>query len=478
MRLKLVLVSVLVLVGCGGPPDDPTDGAVSGIRLKIRHWQLGDTRVLDAVVSGPRFYDSARDESCTPTSWSNGGVYCTPHDENGTLRVVYADAACTQPVAQAESICQRTSTLAEIDGADRRLGHLFRVGAARDATQYYVHAGLGGAECAGPYDIGPASPVRLFDLGAEITTGDLVPMTVGAAHGTGRIRQRDWETPDGARAPWGTYDQALGGDCYVEMDHDGTRATMRPDAYEDVTTSNYFRDAACTHQVVEVPVDRDPPPILAQQPDQCQLPTYFAPGPEATTQLYSGDAGGGGCVATPHPTTSRFFALGDAIELAVLARGPRDVDARIQPMYMTGDDISIRVNPAVFDSNRGTECDVLPFADGTSRCLSAALEVISLYADAACQTLIQVAEHDDFTATCSGGVAPPPLAYASTPADSCGFAVAKVFRIGPERDQVYNLGTTGCQPYTGRYQSVDATFYDLADEVPASDFAEAMLVTD
>ncbi len=459
--MRWAVVMVMVMVGCA-PDDDPTDGVVSGSRLAISHWELGGARVL--VDGLGRYHDKLRDEDCVPMPWTDGGVYCTPRGSfpYDTLELVYADAACTQPVAFTRSTCGSPPPTVRVTDA-RHVARLFEVGAARDATPYY----RGGSSCFGPYQVSAQSPGRLFDVGTEILPAELVQMTPGTPRGTGRIRQRDWETADGSRTPADVYDQTLRADGEATM-NDPTHVTIRPLVTQDVPRSPFFRDASCTHPAVEVPDGAPPPAVLMRRGDGCHWPSYLARGPEVTTQLYLGDPTA--CAATSRPPGQRWFVIGDPIQLPVLARGPRDTDDRIAPIYLTGDDITIR-DQAVFDTRRGEDCWIAPFADGTHRCVGDAAQVTSTwFADPACMVPIQLAEGYD-SSMCPAPTTTPHLAYEAAADGRCDFAIAKMFQISVRRDPAYAVTSAGCALHTG------SALYELGDEVPATLFAEATLVT-
>src|SRR5512143_1483814 len=198
--MRALVVGFLVLVGCGDNLADLNDGARSGIRLKLdwydyddgpRHWAQGEV-----------YFDADRDEECKPLEWDDGATYCTPVAFPRDGYEPYADAGCTELLAERADVAPYLSERVDACGMARP-AHLYPIRDPVDLDRYWVSLGDGTCQ---EVD----TPRTLWRLGPEVPRSSLVRLGVEPPRGIGRIELRVRTSIDGMRLPIGYVDSLLG----------------------------------------------------------------------------------------------------------------------------------------------------------------------------------------------------------------------------------------------------------------------------
>jgi hypothetical protein len=98
----LVLVCSACTEASDAPPTEPADHFESGERIKVRAKTTTITTADGALRASTEFagwFDSERNEPCSPTLASDGKTRCLPPAVLLSDGYYFADAACTIPVA-------------------------------------------------------------------------------------------------------------------------------------------------------------------------------------------------------------------------------------------------------------------------------------------------------------------------------------------------------------------------------------------
>lgn len=453
----------------GGSGVDPNDGARSGSRLKLTWYVFSDgTRQWDS------FYDAERKEQCSiSATWADGNAYCVPQ---ATGYLVYADAACTQKLAQVYSDpnCAAASDGYVIDynndGCTYTPAHLYLRGAKVSTTTYYLPDGAGG--CAGPYS---DTFYAYYQVGAEVPTSQLVKLTLSGPSGAGRIGQRYFQSSDGMQFPWTLHDALLGADCsgYAVSD-DATSAACTPDA----SYTYDFHDGSCTQPEVELGPACATPHYAALFPQTAcpsDTPTFYPVGAQLpNTPLYT--QSGGTCSSTTAVDGDRYFATGTALELAQLSRAPDAVAGRRLQLvhYTTADGLRSR-DFTLYDTQKATTCYPTTLPDGTMRCIAFGPAIDTYYRDAACTDPVQLAEIYTGPAGCAAPTIPKyGQVYISPAPGTCTYGEELHAISTPYAGTVYSNASGTCAVYT----PYEGEMYSVGPAVPLTDFVTATISID
>jgi hypothetical protein len=445
MRAALVLIGV---VACGDNIRivDP-NAAISGSRLRIVHHVFDDgARQLETDY----LRDAARDEDCSPTSWSDGGSRCTPP----TQPAVFVDNDCSTLLGKAprgttpayfhrEFVLQRQPMVSRLYTATDRV-----------AAPLLVWQLLDNA-CIGPVDADPNADY--FALGPELTSEEFARLHIVDVEATSRLAYSLYTSDDGMQIPIARaqLDTLLDVDCLPFALDGSTSATCVP----DVPVAEYYDDDACGEPVLAIR-SGDAMPSFVQYADANACPAYARigdaialPSPHRRTAA--------GCVAAIASNDERFFAIGDAVAFAHLSRHRRDEGRRIERIELVDGD-RIFEDTHLYDTALGIECALVATADGV-RCLPRssllAPEREPMYRDELCSdelSLVLV-----------------PATRCTLPSHLVDDGVRPLLRY---TGAIYHLSTGDrCLPYTvpGSAQS-----YELGPALPLSTFAAATAMAD
>lgn len=396
MRALLAALAVVV-AGCQGTlttsdvmidsavPDaaNEVSGARSGERLKIRWTEFAGTRLANGL------YDSLRKEDCSPVEWFGGAWSCTPQT-GGTI--TYSDAGCTQRVGRVYrdpdcTMAPPPSYFVEYGqvGCTSRTAKIFERGTKLAINQYYTRASDG--TCNGPF---ATTTYDYYRLGTEVPQSALAPITMSEPEGTGRIAQRYYESNDGMRMPARAYDTQIGTDC--TMSYEGYAATTAQCQPVGSVYASYFSDAQCTTPQVSQYDQCTPPAFARHSPDNCPSSpeTFYRIGAQTSgSPLYYKSSTA--CTSTTPSSTSRYYAVGEQLQVATLPRTAERSETRISTIYYESGDTRIR-DTRFYDHARQTECYAYELADGTLRCIPSATYIYRYFTDAACTNAIDIAE--------------------------------------------------------------------------------------
>jgi hypothetical protein len=445
MRAALVLIGI---VACGDNIRvfDP-NAAISGSRLRLVFHQFDDgTRQLETEY----LHDVKRDEDCYPTFWSDGAPRCTPPTEPA----VFLDSQCSMLLGKAPRGTTPTYFHREfVLHRQPMVSRLYTTGDRVEAP-LLVWQLLDNA-CIGPIDADPNADY--FTLGSELTSEDFARMSILPAGATSRLGYSQYTSDDGLQLPItdGMIDTLLDVGCSPFSLDGATSATCVP----DIPVADYFRDGACTEPVLAIrSSDRMPPYV--QHADANGCPAYARVGDAiALPSPYRRTAAG--CVAAIASNDERFFAIGEPVAFAELARHRRDEGRRIERIELV-DGERIFEDTHLYDTTLGIECALVATADG-ERCLprssSLAPEREPMYRDELCSdelSLVLV-----------------PATRCTLPSHLVDDGVRPLLRY---TGAIYHLSTGDrCLPYTvpGSAQS-----YELGPALALSTFAAATAMAD
>jgi hypothetical protein len=482
---RLAAVAIVV-AACGGAsgsggdahatdttsPDtgpDPTDGAHSGTRLKLRYWVFAD-----GTKQWNTFYDAERKETCSSQSgWPDGNTYCTP----SAAGVVYSDTACSQKVAEVYNGapgCAPSLPGYALEYAYQPCtsgpAHLYTLAGKLALTSYYYKGSDGG--CTGPY---AASNESLYSLGSEVRTTDLVKLSMGGPTTGNRISQRFLTSSDGMAMPGTLHDAMLGDDCYPSYWIDGAQSAAC--APSDVAYAGYAHDAVCSLLELNVYKGCTPPRFAVNYP-------YTAcPTEPAAYSVVSGQApasplyypSGNSCyAATPDPNED-YYSLGAPLSLASMTRGPEPTPGhRVQLIYMATPEGLRWRDYALYDNQQQAECGPVTLPDGSTRCIPYGGYAQTYYTSSACTATIDLVEVQTGPSSC-GAPAVPRFAskYLPQMGGTCSYNY-EIHSVGAEVTGPVYTSDGGCVVY----QPSQTKLYQLGPVVDLSTFASASVLTD
>jgi hypothetical protein len=456
--------------GSGGPdagddggddaPFGPDDGAVSGSRLKLNWIDFSGTR-----VGGVQAHDTAIDADCYPAKWNDGASRCTPI--SGGV-IAYRDAGCTQTVGvnYLDPTCPTEPAdffqMSIYSACDGGIAHVYHRGDAVALTGYYeMIEGM----CYGPY----ASPGLSFhELGAEVLPDTLAPLVLGQPIGTGRYRQRFWESADGARLFARAADDVLGTDCYLQRYLDTSTGTCSP---MSVRYTQNFADATCTQPALANPAGCDAPEYIGHYPTIGVCPedagSHYYPVAGTTTTIYR--RAGAACeLATPDPTAT-YLVSGPELVIPELALAIDDEAGRqLQLAHVIDGSSRVRAY-GQYDVVNDVDCYIVPEGDG-HRCIPYRSGPVTFFADATCTTTIELVEVYSEGGSCDE---PAPPRFTMKVITGCP-TTYEVYRVGPRYAAPVYANDGACLEVTDPTQ----IRYQLGELVPQTAFPAGTAVTD
>jgi len=440
MKYLLLLVAACGRYGFA----DLTDAAGSGSATTRLEQQYV---VYDGSLRqpAPELYDTQLATSCSPTE-TVAGTRCLPPGGY----VYYADAACTQPIAQPTPSDPRFA----FPNSYGPVANAYSIGASV-GTPAMVYVAQFSGLCQG--QMPPAGEFfSLTDIGFA-TFAQLTPM-LGSE---GRLVSQTLVADDGFRTPAALHDTVANGDCVGTKFDDGDACFLYP-----TDLSEYYSDSGCTHHVenaiVPVKFAADWPlgaacktTDLITRPVTGELPR--------TTPLYVDIPGSGLCAQSSLPPGWRMFDLGAPIPLAPVTRAP-EPGGRMQLIASTANGARGVERSYVWDSQLSIECRPQLAADGATRCLPNAPYASSAgyFTDAGCTQPI----------TGSGVGTPQCTSQPVTLLRAADGSNTRVYQAVLHAGQIYGGTPASCQPYQNQ------TFYTEGAELPAAMFAAVTQQTD
>ena len=439
MKYLLLLVAACGRYGFA----DLTDAAGSGsasTRLRQEYF------VYDGTLRQPTdLYDTLLAASCTPTD-TVAGTRCLPAGGY----VYYADAACTQPIAQPATSDPRFA----FPDSYGPVANAYSIGASV-GTPAMVYVTQFSGVCQGQTP--PAGEFfSLTDIGFAMFAS-LTP-TFGSE---GRLVSQTLVADDGFRTSGALHDTVANGDCFGAKFDDGDACFVYP-----TDLSEYYNDSGCTHHVesaiVPVKFAEDWPLGSTCNTTDVHMRAVTGELPR-TTPIWVDIPGSGLCAQTGLPAGWKLFDLGAEFPLASLMRAPVP-GGRMQLIASTANGAR-GIDPSyVWDSQLSIECRPQIAADGVLRCLPNAPygNAAGYFTDAGCTQPI----------TGAGVATPQCTSQPVTLLRDAAGSNTRVFQASPHAGQIYGGTPASCQPYQNQ------VFYAEGAEVPAAMFAAVTQQTD
>ncbi|HEY1810704.1 MAG TPA: hypothetical protein VGG74_00020 [Kofleriaceae bacterium] len=456
------------------------DGAMSGTRLKLTYYAF-----TDGTTQWFGLYDSERKENCSPFdgTWPDGNTYCVP-DWSGS--VVYSDSKCTNPEIDeyVGSTCAAAPELYVLDqqydecSEEYLPTHLYRKGSANGAAAYYVMNYDG--TCSTQYTVDQGYE-QVYAITSEVSTTDLVQLTLSPPTTGGPIGVRSWTSSDGAVLPIMLHDTTNNLDCSPE--YYGDTATTASCAPNDAFDAYLDHDNMCVDPALDMTSTCAAPGFAYTYPsgNTCpmDLETYYAVGSKlATPTLF--ESFGTTCSSETPSTGTSYYGLGSALQLTALQRAP-DTDAghRIQLIHY-GDSASLHYRDPtyLYDSQEQAVCAPEQLADGTIRCVPDSGFYVStgfFYSDSGCATAVDVLDMYTGPATCQAPTVP---AYVRKylPTTGC-ISNFELHSPTTKAGTLYYLGGSDGVTCT-KYVPDEEAIYNVGPSVSTSDFVTAVITTD
>lgn len=437
---------LIALAACGDNRASDPNVATSGSRLHLVQYDYGDgAREVDTT----RFYDAAREEYCTPLSWSDGVTRCTP----AYTTTVFTTPECTEPVGQlSPSEPAPPYLLQEFWLAGTFLpSRLFETGApVPEPAQTWLRRG---SACDGPY---PGTGWRYLALGAEVSHDELVRITHPEVATASRLQRQVLASSDGLYLIAGVRD----GDTPCKpVPAPGAATTVCLPA--EVGAAQYFHDAQCAEPELAVSAVDRVPSVLRFDDARTSCTSYYQVGAavEAPPLFHRN---GPSCVAIAAPVDNLYFVAGAPADLVTLDRERDPTPRRIHPITFASDDVRFG-DVHLYDEELGTECRRVVL-DGAWRCVPATFSVVTERFDSdTCLTVVPLVEMR--TGAC---------------ATRDTFAIDQDFayrRIGPvHAGPLFHLSTGDrCLPYA---PAEGFELHDVGPPLATSAFAAATVTTD
>ncbi len=437
MRAALVL---LAIAACGD--DEVGTPTKSGTRLALEWYQTDDgSRAPDGTI-----YDRERDETCGLVSWNDGVYRCV----NAPGSVVFADAACKQPLAFGNP----NQLAAQYDPDFCSVSAVYQIAGPVSAQQYYSLTQMG---CTGPY-----TSNGLTSVGASLDRARFAEVDLTEPFGDGRLQQQDYVSADGLRLLYGVVDTTLATSCAPND------ASCSPYSLSD----QLFSDAACTQRVTSEYVNpcSPPPKYYAEADAKCSNRIrHYALGARFTQQLYVIDGTTMTCKASTANPMLQYFAVGAEVSPAAMRIAIADAPGhRLQTMYDAGAGIAVP-SGRMFDTQLDIECAFSQAADGFVRCLPSGASYGAWYSDAGCTQSIHVVFEPADDPSCGPAPAAPTVAlgYKTTGSD------VRVV-VGPYSGKLYTGSSTSCT----EYMPIGTALYLAGDLADLTQFASATTLVD
>lgn len=439
-------VVLLALAACGDNIEPDPNVARSGVRLRLVHYDYGDgSRETETAW----FHDAARTERCTPRRWSDGVTICTP-DFTDT---VFPTSDCASalgrvPIGDATPpYFVRHYYL----GGDWVPSRIYLPGEPADVPTYawVIQDGA----CIGPYDtVGFA----YFELGAELARTGFARVTHPQLPTTARLALETIASDDGLYVPTGL--RELDAPCVPAVSPGADTTVCVP---AGVATAEYFHDAQCAEPELAVAFGDPVPAVIRAHDARSGCTSYHALGASVDAPpLYHRN--GPSCVPIAAPTSNAYYLAGAPRELAALERIQHATSARLQPIELAAGDLRI-ADVLLYDATLATACRRGEH-EGALRCLPVtSIDVIELFGDAACQTIVPLAEVR--TGSCE-----PPASFARAP--SGAFHAIDALHAAP----LHHLSTGDrCLPYA---IPDGIALHDVGPALAAETFTTAAIVVD
>lgn len=433
----------LLLAACGryGFADLADSAGSGGTRLKQEY------AVYDGTLRQPTdLYDTQLATRCTPTD-TVAGMRCLP---SGGF-VYYADAACTQPIAQPST-------------ADPRFAFPDSYGPTANAYTFGASVGTPAMVYATQFsgvcqaETPPAGELfSLTDIGFTMFA-QLTP-TFGSE---GRLVSQTLVADDGFRTSAALHDTLAGADCFGTVFDDGDACFLYP-----TDLSETYDDSGCTHYVenayvpVSFAIQWPAAPVckttdMVMRPVTAELPR--------TTPVWVDIPGSNNCAQTAVPAAWRLFDLGAPISLAPVTRAPVP-GGRMQLITSTANGARGIDGSDVWDSQLSLECSPQVAADGVTRCLPSAQYATSAgyFTDAGCTQPIVGAGVS--TTQC-------PSYSVTLLRDTNGGSNTRIFHAVLHAGTIYGGTPANCQAYQNQL------FYTEGAELSADMFAAVTQQTD
>ncbi|MBV8763161.1 MAG: hypothetical protein JO257_38110 [Deltaproteobacteria bacterium] len=440
MRLLLLFLAACGRYGFGDLADAPGSDAQTGTRLE-QQWVVYDGTLRQPAST---LYDTLLATACTATATVDG-TRCLPYGGY----VYYADAACTQPIAQPSTPGARFA----FPDSYGPIATGYAFGASVGAPAMVYVSEFSGA-CQGQMWTGG----ELFSL-TDIGLAMFAKLTLMTGN-EGRLVSQTFVADDGFRTPGPLHDTLGNADCTGVVYDDGGGCFPYPTDF-----SVTYDDNTCTHSV-ENAITRVSFAMVEKGGTLCKM-TDFDLRPVTvelprTMSIWVDIPGSATCAQSTVPTGWRLFDLGSPLALAPVTRAPTG-SGRMQRITSTGNGASAIDTFDVWDSQLSIECQPQVAADGVSRCLPSApyAQSAGYFSDAGCTQPIV-----------GSGV----RSCASSPVtllrDINASSNPRVFKAVLHAGQIYGGTPTNCQPYQNQM------FYTEGTELTPDMFAVVTQPTD
>jgi hypothetical protein len=448
-------VLLIAAVACGDNGSELDEGTRDGTRIKVRWYEFTDgTRQWEpyqgfvygglAEVNSEVFYDAELDTTCTPELWLDGVTRCMPRVERSPQKL-YTDATCSQRVTERPDLYELVADYDPKCGVER-LWHVYPVTRTMPAPSALYYR-----ESSGRCAAAAINATKYGVLGDEMPPERFATMTTTVSEDADRIHVRYRESDDGMRVPIGLHDSLLGPALLDQMY-----------AIPQAGYAGYFAGNTCTERVLRV----EPgcaPPVSAYWGQYSKVGERVA-----VEQTFYG-SGPSDCIATPPMPPSDYYRVSDDwVPLADMVTTIDTVpDRRIQLIHSSIGERPVRLHQ-LFDTELGLECTPYEFPDKVHRCAPSRDAVwleSSLFADAACQTRLDLAR----VLTSARG-----RAFLFDDLTAFGGKLS-IREVGERyREPIYFLGgQDACEPYIG-----DLEVFRLGPEVSWDTFASATRTPD
>lgn len=413
MRRVLVL---LALAACGDdtrrpPPPVP----VSGSRLKLEWFFYGDG---SREPNPDAYYDTGIHARCTPRTWIDGEVRCTPDAD----QAFYTDAACTALVGRADVIAKPALFLGyDQVRNEQRPSRLYYAG-AMTTPPAALYDRIDGA-CVGPRSAPPDA--TYFELSGETQASGMVALHDRDVTADDRLDMALRETDDGLYLPLGLRDRAFDLPCRAADRAD--EAVCEP---TEAALATHFADPDCTVPALGL-VFSALPPRIARVDDGVGCATYHEVGTAVST-VYT-RSGKSCAVSGPQ---LRGFALGPDLALAPIERTVGEERThRLQQISITAGAVRL-LDDHLFDTATRLECRRIPF-DNAVRCIPADTTPGTTLFTAGCTLPVPVVEVA--AQTCR------PIEFATMFTDDVGLEIRAIGDV--PASTLYSRATGPCLPY-------------------------------
>lgn len=367
------------VAGCRGDsalPDpvvaapEPPDGARSGSRLKLVHWQTDDGFTL----SSRTLYDAQLDTLCQVMPWGDGRLVCVPVGRPSVVggafgsdpleeqaafldspNVKFLDENCTRLAAQVSGPPPRYAVLAPFDpdcaGPGVSVGsaveHVYRLGAEITGSPDVFQRN--GTSCEPWLDRRDDATLYAVE---DVPPADLVAILRYIAPSSERITTTYHVSSDGMQLPAHAHDNLLGADCDFRRKGRLLYVCLPSEAVHAPEPAVM----ACGRAAVPVPA-------RCRRP-AAQYPPFDVYDPRSLFRI--GDRTEESC--TPADGLV-YYELGDEVPVATATAEPeRDTGRRFELHYLTAGGWRGRSAYSLHDNKYGVDCDLVASGPDTGYC--------------------------------------------------------------------------------------------------------------